>query len=414
MEEQNSTATTAPEPSTSYVQSLIGPAGDLGSPEPVETAAQPQPTAAVETGTTPARETTKLATEVAKPGTTLPDVDALIEQFATETGLDASDPNQRKTLKRLADKEIFIRKLQQDNESLKTSTANDKSAPEFVTEFEKELLSEHTSDTAAPPATQEKVVPIDAGKTPAPAAAEPPKYGDIGDAWKTPEDSLTALNEAWTKNDLKAVHQIEVARQLRTFDTQIAPALLAHIGRMFEARLQGFAEKDLGDVVPEFRRNAAEKRVSESREFAIDQLRKAGANDIDELFAVEDGPPIKFNGQEFPNTPLNRLLVKHPEIMQITATHTDLQKAERSTFIARYRLAHQIYKQSKGGVAADTAKALVEAGRTAKNRETADRTRQGINAGSGTSGLGGDKSSKSYVGQLNSLPGEVPLSSLLS
>ena len=119
-------------------------------------------------------------------------------------------------------------------------------------------------------------------------------------------------------------------------------------------------------------------------------------------------------GQEFPNTPLNRLLVKHPEIMQITATHTDPKKAERSSFIARYKLAYQMFKQSKGGVAADTAKALVEAGRTAKDREAADRTRQGINAGSGTSGLGGDKSPKSYVAQLNSLPGEVPLSSLLS
>jgi hypothetical protein len=183
---------------------------------------------------------------------------------------------------------------------------------------------------------------------------------------------------------------------------------------MVEARLGKFAEKDLGDVLPEIRRSVGDKRVAESRDFAISQLRKAGAEDIDELFAVEEGPPIQYGGHEFPNTPLNRILVKHPEIMQVMSQHPDATKAERASFIARYKLAYQMYRQSKGGVAVDVAKKLVETGRAAKERETADRTRQSINSGVGTTVAGGEKPARSYMNQLNNLPGEVPLASLLS
>jgi hypothetical protein len=190
---------------------------------------------------------------------------------------------------------------------------------------------------------------------------------------------------------------------------------LAYIGKMLDARLKGFVEKDLGDVVPEVRRTVADRRIAQDRDFAIDQLRKAGAEHIDKLFVAEDGPPINFDGEDFPNTPLNRILARFPQILQITAQHADPAKAARQSFIARYKMAYQIYQQESAGHSTETAKQLVQAGRESKERESKDRARQAINAGSGKSGVGTDKSaSKSYVGHLNSLPGEVSTSSLLT
>jgi hypothetical protein len=413
-----STSNTGSESQGSYVQSLIGPAGEQSLDTAEETTTQPQP-AATTTETAP-QDTTKPATETTKPAATktaaaTPSLDDLIQQFATETGLNPEDPAQRKTLKRLADKELFILKLQADNETLKTSSvAKPATEPEFLTDFEKELQAEGKPEAKQPIPIDGKKPSEETAKQPtAPAAA--PTYGDVGDAWKTPEDSLTALNEAWAGNDLPKVHQIELARMVRNFDAVIAPSFLNHIGKMLDARLKGFVEKDLGDVVPEVRRTVAAQRVAEDRDFAIDQLRNAGASDIDKLFTAEDGPPIKFDGEEFPNTPLNRILARYPQILQITAQHADPTKAARQSFIARFKMAYQIFKQESAGVSNETAKQLVEAGRQSKDRENNDRARQSLNAGSGKSGVGTDKQApKSYVSTLNALPGEVPLSSLLS
>lgn len=411
----STTATTAQADQSSYVQTLLSPALDDNLGAPTDTTAEAQP-AATDSGTALEADATTTGGEKSADTTAsqLPTVDDLIQNFATETGLDPNDPNQRKTLKRLADKELFIRKLQADNEVLK-GTGNGKTAdatgPELLTDFEKELVADTTAATAKTDATDTTTT----GKTDpkGPQATEAPRYGDLGDEWKTPEDSLTALNKAWESNDLKTVHEIEVARMRRNFDAAIAPSLIAYVNKLLETRFKGFVEKDLGDVVPEVRATAEQKRVTASRDFAIDQLRKAGANDIDKLFDTEDGPPIKFGDQEFPNTPLNRILARHPEIMQVQGTHADPAKRERQAFIARYKLAYQIHKQGAAGVPAETAKALVDAGREIKTAQAADRTRQTINAGPGASGVGEKSQPKSYVGQLNSLPGEVPFSSLI-
>jgi hypothetical protein len=414
-EQQTMTATPADTPAQpSYVQSLLSPALDGAEDAPAGSETQGEDALAVPGTSSDAAGAVTGDEKTDTAAATLPSVDDLIQTFATETGLNPEDPNQRKTLKRLADKELFIRKLQADNEVLKgtAGAGSTADAPQFVTDFEKSLVGETAQATGQPAAQAEP--PAKTADQPA-AAAATTTYGDVGDEWKTPEDSLKALNTAWGKDDLKAVHDIEVARMKRNFDAVIAPSLLSYINKMVEARLKGFAEKDLGDVLPEVRRTVAQRRVGESREFAIDQLRSAGANDIDKLFTAEDGPPIKFGDQEFPNTPLNRILARHPEIMQIAGTHTDPTTRERQAMIARYKLAYQIYKQGAAGVSAETAKALVDAGREIRTRQDGDRARQSINAGPGASGVG-DKPprEKSYVTQLNSLPGEVPFASLIS
>jgi hypothetical protein len=423
MTETQENTTTAPVESgqSSYVQSLIGPAGDFGGDESTAQTTPTQPTATdTETASVPDATATQADGQAETAGAPddaaakLADVEKLIEQFAKETGLNPKDPNQRKTLKRLADKELFIQKLQADHAAQKqASQPGAQTGPELLTAFEKELAAESgqkEGEQPQPAATD----PTKQAGTQATTAAAPQGYGDVGDAWKTPEDSLSALNEAWAANDLKKVHEVEMARFRRNFDSGIAPQLLNYVNQLLDKRFQGFVEKDLGDIVPEVRRGVTERRAAESREFAIGELRKAGAEDIEKLFEAEDGPPITYEGEQFPNTPLNRILAKHPELMRIQETHADPAKAERRTFISRYKLAYQIYKQGAAGVPAATAKQLVDAGREAKERETADRTRQGINAGPGATGRGDKPRSESYVAGLNNLPGEVPFSSLLS
>jgi hypothetical protein len=249
----------------------------------------------------------------------------------------------------------------------------------------------------------------------APAAPSgPSKYGDVGDDWKTPEDSLSALNEAWADNNLQQVHEIERARFRRNFDTDIAPALFPYLAKMMESKLDEYYQRQLGDVVPEVRRTVADRQTAEAVEFALDELRSAGAEDLDSLFVEEEGPPIVFEGEQFANTPLNRVLTRHPEILRIQEHHQDPAKAQRKTLISRYKLAYQIYKQGAGGVTAETARKLVEAGREGRQRDNQDRARQAINAGPGSSGHGEQSKSGSYVRDIISRQDDIPFASLLN
>lgn len=436
MEQQTTSSLSAEGTQQSYVQLLLDPAvegvpGD--QPAAADSQAQSMEATGAETDSAQDAATTTSAGTDAQPEATsegkaegkaekpekpekpegASTLEELIQEFAKETGLDPNDPGQRKTLKRLADKELFIRKLQSDNEALRKGAA--KPATEegaLLTDFEKQVMAQGGDKKPAEGQPEVKATEPPVRTEPGAPAAEPVKYGDIGDDWKAPEDSLAALNEAWAENDLRKVHEIEVARLKRNFDSMIAPPLLTYINQVLDQRLRGLVEKDLGDVVPEVRRAAQERRIAESRDFAIDQLRKAGAEDIDKLFVADDGPPIKFGDQEFPNTPLNRVLAKHPEIMQIEAKHPDPATAQRMTFISRYKLAYQIWKQGVAGLPAAAAKKLVEAGAEMSERQAADRARQTINSGSGASGLGERSRSRSYVQDLNQLPGEISFSSI--
>lgn len=383
-------------PQPSYVQSLLDPAVELGgSGSFASEEREAEPTADNGAEAPEEEQVVAAKSETVDNQAALAD---LIQMFANETGLNPEDPGQRKTLKRLADKELFIRKLQADNEVLKGTAAHPTTdGPDLMTTFEKEQLAAEAEPNGQPGSGQQEAAP-------APAAAEY-RYNDVGDEWKSPDESLTALNEAWRDGDLQKVQDVEVARLRRNFDQAIAPQLLAFIDKMLSDKF--------GDVVPEVRRNVAERRLSDSREFAVDQLREAGASDIDQLFVEEDGPPIKFDGAEFPNTPLNRILAQHPEIMTVQGRGKDRDAIEKSTFMARYRLAYRIFRQQAGAVPADAAKRLVEAGAELKAHNANDRARQTINSGSGATGLGEKSSKGGYVNELNNLPGEISFSSLL-
>lgn len=360
------------------------------------------------TKTAPAQE--EVQKSESKETTTAVDskVEDLIQQYAKETGLDPNDPGQRLTLKRLADKELFIQKLQAEK-SVSTTQAPKTEGDGLLTEFEKSLRQqESAADKPAGEAGETTETKTAAAPGP---AADTFRYGDIGDEWKGPEDSLKALNQAWAEENFDKVQQIEMARLRRNLDTEFAPAIIKAVQKMLDDRLQAFEKQNLGDVLPEVRRGVEERRNAESRDFAIAELRKAGASDIDKLFDVEDGNPIQFDGKQFPNTPLNRIIAKFPQILQLRVQNADPATAARMTFIERYRMAYQLYKSQ--GIPAETAKQLVEAGAKSKERQEADRTRHTLNAGPGATSLGGEKGNRSYVSELNNMPGEIPFASLL-
>lgn len=400
--------------SGSYVQSLLEPAVE-GTTVRSDQVAQPgegteQATVEGAGETTPPKPEGEQAEagEQTKPPGLRPEVEALIQEYAKEHGVDPNDPDQRRHLKRLADKEFFIRSLQTKLEELKgqLQTGSEKGKPgareevEHLTAFERTLL--------APEGTGEAGAQGEAGQPAAtkPGAASPKGIGDIGDSWTSPRDACKAEADAWAEGDFDKVHDVQTAVFFRRFLGIGVPA----IEKIIAAKLQEFGLRELGDV----RSAVRERKQAGNREFAIAELGKVAEFKavIPMLFEATEGPPVAFDGKNFPNNPLNRILAEHPEIMDIRAEDADPDTAERLTYIKQYRAAARILKRQQGAIEPGKAKELVEAGAKMHQREQEDRARQGINAGPGATGLGG-KSAQSYVEGLNKLPGEVSFSELL-
>jgi len=319
-------------------------------------------------------------------------IDELVEMFAKRTGLDPKDPQQAKTLKTFADQLRYIEQLRAEKKGPTQESA--------LTEFERALAEEDetsSEETAAakgePQAGKEGVKPPAAD-----SQQQGARYGDIGDQWKTPEDSIIALEEAYEKGDRALVHQIEVARQIRNFDTFIAKPFFETVRRRVLEDVRKLVENQLGDVIPEIRTSIQRSRSAANQDFAISQLSKVkGFEGLNKFLEPEEGPPVVIDGAEFPNSPLNRILKEYPEILDIRVLPTDpkaqqLAKqhkiraedaAERLTFIRQYRAAMRYSQRNR-----TDAKKLLDAGAKLAQKQEQDKTRQTLNKGSGTTPVG--------------------------
>jgi hypothetical protein len=426
MPEEATTTTATAEPPQSnepessgsgYVQSLIEPALDGDSRQALDDG---------KVATPPASEETTPATDEAKGPEEAPETPAkearreeLIQQYAKEWGVNPNDPNQRKALKRVADKELFIEHLKGQIASGKPAQEATATAGEPLTEFEKSLIAAADAETAPPARTETAPPPqTDGTKTTADA---PRGYGDIGDTWTKAEDGYTALNEAWQAGDLTKVRDIETAMFVRRADAILYPVLNSIVDQRVEAKVQAALQRDLGDVVPEVRRTVEQARSMANRDFALAEIAKLpGLDTVGSLFQETEGPPIVFRGVEYPDTPMNRVFAENPDLLDIRVTHDskgrplDPQKAEQATFIKRYKQAARIHQMKQQGIDPKKANELVRAGEQVNERRNADRTRQALNSGAGATGRGADKGSDSYVKGLMQVPGEVPFSDLFS
>lgn len=406
---QGSSTTTSPD-----VTSLFAPADggeDMPASDQVVTDIETEPEAGTETGDeTPAGdgsgsgETTDGDTtggEAAEP-----DIESLIQQFAEEHGLDLNNPNQRKIAKRLADKEAFILK---QTAKLKTLEGGGTKDTDYLAEFETSLGG---GETTAGEKVGDKPTDKPLETKPVESSAQGlPTLGDIGDGWKTPEQGIEELNEAWSEGNWKKVHQIETARHLRYTLGLVLP--------LVEQRLKPIRDqlKEFGELAPNVRQSARERQSDDAREHAISSLSKLPdfKDVMENLFAVEDGDPVTFEDQQYENTPINRIFRDHPGLLHIRMEDKDPVKALKKTFFARYLEAAKLYKRSKpDSVSPKDVKRLIEAGvNRQKTAQTQDRVRQAINAGTGSTGLGkGGADKKHYVDELNSLPGENSTRSL--
>ncbi len=403
-----------PEPS-SYVRSLVEPTGASGGSGSAGSGAgagaeEPAPGAPDQppAETTPPKETVPDAPG-AKPAAARPEVEALIQEFAKEYGVDANDPDQRRHLKRLADKELWIRSLQEKNEDLKRQLGKPAegqpgdAGAEGLTEFERNLLAEEQGtekgdEPGAPAGPPAAALPARPGQT---------AVGDIGDSWQSPVDAYRAVQEAWGNEgrepDLAKLDAIDTALFFRRLTAIGLPAMKA----LTRTEVKRMLQEELGDVLPDVRTSVRQRRLETSRQTATSELSKVAEfkDIIPKLFEVQEGAPVVYDGREFPNSPLNQILVEHPEIMNIRMDHEDANTAETLTFLSQYRAVARIYKQRQQQASVDAGKArkLLDAGARLHEREQHDRARHGINAGAGATGLGTASSPESYVKRLNEL-----------
>jgi hypothetical protein len=312
----------------------------------------------------------------------------LIEKYAKQYGLkDLNDPDAWKStdlpklFKQLADKENFIQKLKGQtkppevpwNEGLEQAPADaraDKAPPD------QQQPPQERQDEQAPP--------------------------DIGASWRAQEDAIADMNEAWAAGDFKKVSEVENAMWARQFVGMGLP----HMQRIVQQAVAQL-RNELQDVVPAMREGVQRQQVQQDKDFAISQLRGNPdyAETIEDLFKVEEGPNIQYNGEEFPNTPYNRMLAEHPHLLKIREMDENPRVAQRKTAYTRYEAALRLYKTSlNGSLGPEKAQQLVEAGKKIAGRNEKDRVRRGLNAGPGSRQTGG-RPERDYASTLQDLPG---------
>jgi len=393
--------TTSSEPS--FVQSILTPTlGDasatsnIGKPEK-----EPQPQA------TPQTEHERPAPEeTAPPAGELPTVEQLIAEFAQEhPDLDPQNPNHQKVLKRLADKELFIRKQQAKILGEARNGAPKETAPEELTAFERALQAD-ASKTDKP---AEKA-PETAPDKPAAAQPERMKFGDIGDSWQSPKDAYAALGEAYQANDIDKAKEIEdamFARRYFEMAQRTMPSLQSLIERIVEQRY--------GTTLRPVQEQLEDDRIAQLRGEVVGELKATKGNeDIEDLLTPDDKEPVlEYEGMQFPNNAINRAFAAHPELLEIRATHKDPAVADRLTLTKQFRAAASYARLEGNRNNLDPAKAqqLVDAGKTLAQKAEQDRVRQGLNAGNGATGLGSNAAPTSFVKGL-SPSGEISFSSL--
>lgn len=341
----------------------------------------------------------------------------LLAEVAKAEGLDLNDPGQRAFAEKLAAREQKIRDLEAEKTGL---GAPDEYA---LTEFERDALGAEAEPQAqtAPP---EQAAP--AGQQP---NAGPPRYGDIGDNWKGWNDAYNAEAQAWTDiskaveagqtPNMDNLNAIKHAQFVRMADNILIPHIGARIPVLVRQEAEKLIQERFGEVMPQIMESIQERRFTAAKESALTDLEKMkGFEKVRDLYKSGEGK-VKFrdphSGQEedFPNTPLNRIISKNPDILNIQVTHKDPAIAQRLTITARLRAAMRYHNAQR--IAPAAAKNIMAAGAKAATKAAADRTRQGLNAGSGAGTSSNGAKATGLLDELQNIPGQgIPFGSMFT
>lgn len=375
----------------SYVQSLGSAGMSLGDDfgdisDAEETGGDSQATSLEESAAAvdPPAGNEDVTAEAEADATATPEANAdPIAQLAAELGLDPNNPAHRKTLDKVLAK-------QQELDKLGTAPQQEDAGDDgdALTEYERSLLAEEkpaTTDTAKP------------GQA---AAAEPGKLGDVGDAWTGPNDAWVALSRAYEAVDPE---KPETFQKVTDIQNAIFMRQFLAASKVREQEMRDFMEKEYGEVTRHVSQQRQQMKAEQNRQTAIEGLAKDPKfADVTKLWEPIDDKMIKFNGKEYPNTPLNRVLKSNPELLNIRYPHADPDKADQLSKAAMFKQVHRIWKQSQKppAISPEKAKDFVKAGADIQKNAQTSRTKQALNSGNGATGSGAATTPKNYIKEI--------------
>jgi len=322
------------------------------------------------------------------------------------------------------------KKSKQISQLLKRVMPKKESPQRIVTEFERSLLPQPESQTPQPPPVQQPA-----------ASAVQPQPAEIPDhlRWSSAQDVFNSEAQVWGEfHDESATPSMREAAarklseirdvQLRLTLNQILPGIIQTAQDNARAAVQA----ELGDVLPAMRQTAAQKQADASHAFAVAELERAGVDGIRALVTPLSAEALVHGGEQYDDTPLNRVLSAYPLVSKINVTHDangkpyPQQTAERLTRIERYKAAAELWpniapragepapQQQNGMPQSDRAAVgqAFQAGLTAAKQTEADRARQALNAGAGATSLPGGPVEQSLADDFRA-SGAVDFRSLL-
>lgn len=294
-----------------------------------------------------------------------------VAELAKKYGLDPNNPAHRQALKELMaatkrnqDKDAYIQKLKDDG----------------LTDWERSLQQQAQQQTEQPKPDQQQAQ--QQADRPVPAI----RFNDGFDHLTNFKDFYQREVEAWNRagetKDFSEVNAVQHAAFVRRL-AETGPQMLGPmIDQLVQQRLDEFAEKNLGDVVPAVRQTIEQRRVQEAQDFALQQLLGTKDGFADDWKVMTKPTSDQLLEGRFQDTPLNRILGENPWIQKIRETDSDPKTALIKTNLAQLRAARALFrKQQQSGITPEKAKALMQNGAEQAERKLKDRGRQQLNSG---------------------------------
>jgi hypothetical protein len=286
------------------------------------------------------------------------DVRKLMVEEASKRKLNLDDPRDREIARSLAEAQNQIRILR-----LKA----DPSAP--AQSYLKGVLSKFDEkpekDQSAEPQKDQ------AAATPNPNAEAPnlPDFMKVAQNWQQPTDFSEDLLSAYESQDKKRISDVYMGFVHRMIQDYV-PILHQQITETVNQRLGPLAQE--AEVLQSFEVNNQVIGVLKSDpSFA----------DIEKIFENASSGKVELNGEQVPDTWLNRILSRNPMIELIQVEGKTKAESDRKTRAARYAAIYEEYQRMQGGpIDPNQAKKLVDAGRAAAQTRR-DPVRQSLNAG---------------------------------
>jgi len=301
-----------------------------------------------------------------------PDVVAVMKHLAANNSdYDLANPTIFKLVRQAAEKELLIRQ----------SKPTSQEAKDYLDAF-------NDPEPAAP------------AETPQPGAASDenlPSYVKVARAWTSPADFTKSLYAAFDMEDgpekEHAVSEVMLGFVDRSFHELYFPQIQKMVEHLQQAQL--------GPVLSQVQ----EARQYQERDSVVKQLESMpGYEDVRELFEFASDGVIEVQGEQVPDTWLNRILVENPFILNsISIKGKTPAESQRKTLAEQYRVAHGLMKaQRERTTDPTTAQRLIGAGQSLE-RSKRDPARTGLNSGKTGVPAGNRKGDDLLTGGSNSV-----------